>query len=158
MGLIGRKYFYMPFQKHETSGSRKGQNALGNNRFVDLKMGTAGALVMGAIVYYINSEYGFYPALIAGLKQSVYTFFMASINMKICENIAIRYKNQQVSIALAVIVASIATIGATFLVHSLKGTPEPLASTIPTVILSPPTLLVWAIRKRKQLHKIVNNA
>lgn len=147
----------MPFKKHGVSSESKGRNALGNNRFFDSKMGFAGAFIMGTIVYFINDDYGFYPALIAGLKQSVYTFFMASINMKICENIAIRYANMKLSIFLAVVVASIITIGATFIVHSLKGTPEPFYSTIPTIILSPPTLLYWALRKRKQLHKLFDN-
>ena len=147
----------MPFKKHGASSDRKGRNVLGNNRFFDSKMGFAGAFVMGTIVYFINDAWGFYPALIAGLKQAVYTFFMASINMKICENIAIRYKNARLSIFLAVLVASVITIGATFLVHSLKGTPEPFNSTIPTIILSPPTLLYWALRKRKQLHKLFDN-
>jgi hypothetical protein len=147
----------MPFKKYGASSDKKGRNALGNNRFFDSKMGFAGAFVMGAIVYFINADHGFYPGLIAGLKQAVYTFFMASINMKICENIAIRYANPKLSIFLAVVVASIITIGATFIVHSLKGTPEPFASTIPTIILSPPTLLYWAARKRKQLHKLFDN-
>jgi hypothetical protein len=148
----------MPFKKHGVSSGKRGRNALGNNRFFDSKMGFAGAFVMGTIVYFINSSYGFYPALIAGMKQGVYTFFMASINMKICENIAIRYKNANLSIFLAVLVGSLMTIGGTFIVHSLKGTPEPLYSTIPTMILSPPMLLYWAVRKRKQLNKIINNS
>jgi hypothetical protein len=147
----------MPFKKHEVSNKKKGQNALGNNRFFDTKMGFAGAFVMGAIVFYINSDYGFTAGLIAGLKQSIYTFFMASINMKVCENIAIRYKNVKLSIFLAVFVGTIMTVVGTYIVHSLKGTPEPIASTIPTIILSPPTLLYWALRKRKQLHKLFDN-
>lgn len=150
----------MPFKKREKLSSaptKKGQNALGNNRFVDLKMGFAGAFIMGTIVFFINYDHGFYPGLIAGLKQAVYTFFMASLNMKLCENLAIRYKSVTLSVITSVIIASLFTIGATFIVHSLKGTPEPFASTIPTIILSPPTLLYWALRKRKQLHKLVDN-
>ena len=147
----------MPFKKNEVPDKKKGQNALGNNLFFDSKMGFAGAFIMGGIVFWINFSHGFYPGLIAGLKQAVYTFFMASINMKICENIAIRYKNVRISIFLAVLIASIITIGATFIVHSIKGTPEPFYSTIPTIILSPPTLLYWALRKRKQLHRLFDN-
>ena len=52
----------MPFKKHdkkqEIPTTKKGQNALGNNRFFDAKMGFAGAFVMGGIVYFINSDYG----------------------------------------------------------------------------------------------------
>jgi hypothetical protein len=150
----------MPFKKPEIPLApikKKGQNALGNNRFFDAKMGIAGAFLMGGIVYFINADYGFYPALIAGLKQAFYTFFMASINMKICENISIRYKSVKLSIFLAVLIASIITIGATYIVHTIKGTPEPVLSTIPTLILSPPTLLYWALRKRKQLHRLFDN-
>ena len=63
----------MPFKKDDTPENKKGQNALGNNRFFDAKMGIAGAFLMGGIVYFINADHGFYPGLIAGLKQAFYT-------------------------------------------------------------------------------------
>ena len=36
-------------------------------------------------------------------------------------------------------------------VHSLKGTPLPLESTIPTAVFVIPSTLIWALMKRKRL-------
>jgi hypothetical protein len=40
----------------------------------------------------------------------------------------------------------------TYGLHTLKGTPKPLASTLPTLAIIPATA-VWALRKRKLLKK-----
>ncbi len=42
-------------------------------------------------------------------------------------------------------------------VHSTRGTPEPLSSTIPTIILSPISFAIWGVRKRKQLGMASGN-
>ena len=44
---------------------------------------------------------------------------------------------------------SLVTVGATFLVHSLRGTPEPVLSTVPAAVLSPPAFKVWSWRVRR---------
>ena len=38
-----------------------------------------------------------------------------------------------------------------FIIHSLKGTPEPLLSIIPTVVFIVPTTAVWGINKRRKM-------
>jgi len=45
---------------------------------------------------------------------------------------------------------SLTTIGLTYGVHRLKGTPEPERSTIPTVIVAPLGTAFWGSRKRNQ--------
>jgi hypothetical protein len=70
--------------------------------------------------------------------------------MRGCENLATRINKQWIALALAILVPSVLAIGLTFGVHSLKGTPRPLESTIPTAILVIPSTAVWSLRKRKK--------
>lgn len=132
------------------------KNALGNNKFFDPKMGLAGALVMGTIVFFINFDHGFVPGLTAALKQASYTFLAGGIMMRITENIAAYFKSDIFSITLAVIAPTLIAVTLTYLLHSLKGTPEPVNSTIPTVLMAPWGFLWWALRKRKQLKMFKN--
>jgi hypothetical protein len=122
------------------------------NRFFDFRMGFAGAIVMGIVVFSIN-YYGtknLTGGLTAALKQSTYTFFFGGTIMKICENMAIGVKNRRKALIFAVIVPSTVSLLLTFGMHNLKGTPRPLASTIPTAFFIIPATTVWGRRKRKQ--------
>ena len=144
-----------PEQKVKKKFRRR--NELGNNRFFNMKIGVGGAIFMSVLVYFINVEHGFLPASIAAAKQAGYTFLMAGTNLKLAENLAIKFKSSYLSLFLAVLVPSVITIGMTYLIHSMKGTPEPFASTIPTIILGPPSILIFVYQKRKQLHRIRND-
>ena len=115
-------------------------------------MGLAGALVMGTIVFFINWDHGIGPGLISAAKQSVYTFLAGGTMMRITENIAAYYKENFPALILAVLVPTIIAVTLTYLVHSLKGTPEPVNSTIPTLLLAPWGFLWWAMRKRRQVN------
>jgi hypothetical protein len=119
-------------------------------QYIDYKMGGAGAAVLGGLVWYINSEHGFWPATTASLKQAAYTFLFGGFVVKTCESLATKIQNDKAAKALAVIIPSALAIGATYLFHTIKGTPEPLNSTIPTMLLSPPSFIYWSHRKRKQ--------
>ena len=128
----------------------KAKNKLGNNTLFDPKMGLAGALFLGTIVFFINYDHGIVNGLIAALKQALYTFFVGGFITRLCENIATVSKNLS-AIFLAVFIPSIIAVVLTYIVHSIKGTPEPLNSTIPTMILAPLGFLWWALQKRKQI-------
>ena len=121
-------------------------------------LGILGGVVMGGVVYYVNSEYGFSPASIAALKQATYTTLIGGSMMKLCENIAISFKNKNLSKVTSAIVPSAITIGLTYLVHSMKGTPEPFNSTIPTILIGPPVFAWWGNKKRNRLEEIVNES
>ena len=116
-------------------------------------MGLAGALFLGTIVFFINYDHGVINGLIAASKQALYTFFVGGFITRLCENIA-TIKNSFAAIFLAVLIPSIIAVSLTYIVHSIKGTPEPLNSTIPTMILAPLGFLWWATQKRKQLRRI----
>jgi hypothetical protein len=122
------------------------------SKFIDYKMGAAGAIVMGAIVFGVN-YYGTHEltgASTAALKQATYTFMFGGIIMRGCEILATKINRLWIALIAAIIIPSSVAIGLTFGVHSLKGTPKPVASTIPTAILVIPSTAAWGFRKRKQ--------
>ena len=118
------------------------------SRFINLKMGLAGALVMGGIVWFINMGYGWWPATTAALKQAAYTFLFGGVLIKILDTIAIKIRNRYVAVISATLFVSVITIILVYIVHNLKGTPRPFESTLPTIIMAPPGFLALAIRKR----------
>lgn len=124
---------------------------LAGSKFIDYKMGIAGAFVMALAVFFIN----FYStnettgSMTAALKQGLYTFLFGGILMKGCENLAIKIKIKYVALLAAVLIPSTLTLFLTYELHQLKGTPRPLESTLPTLVIIPATA-VWGFIKRKQ--------
>ena len=123
------------------------------SRYFDFKIGIAGALVMGSAVYYINyyATNLIAESFTAALKQGAYTFLFGGLLMKSCEYIATHIKQTIWAILLAICIPSIITLILTYSLHLTKGTPKPLESTIPTLIIIPATV-VWAIRNRKRMQ------
>jgi len=123
------------------------------NRFIDLKMGLIGAVIMGGIVFMIN----YFPtqllllSFVAAMKQFVYTFFLGGAVMKSCEYIAVTVHPKKKAIFLATVVPFLATLLLVFGLHNLRGTPLPLQSTMPTLFVITGTFF-WAVRKRKQME------
>lgn len=132
-----------------------GENALGNNKYFDKKMGAIGSLIMGSVVFHINSKYGIDTASIVATKQAAYSFVIGGSMVKFCENTSIYFQNPKVSKIMSSLIPATLTIGLTYLVHSLKGTPEPLESTIPTLILTPFSFAVLGNNNRNQLEKLL---
>ncbi len=132
------------------------KNIIGfGSRFIDYKMGLYGAIAMGTIVFVIN-YYGILDlqtATTAALKQAVYTFMFGGLIMRGCELLATHIGKKALALAVAVLVPSLISIGLTYGVHSLKGTPKPIESTIPTAILVIPSTAVWGFMKRKEMGK-----
>ena len=120
------------------------------SRFINIKMGLAGALIMGGIVWFINISYGWWPATIAALKQAPYTFLLGGILIKLLDTIAISIKKRYLAVIVATLTVSVVTIILVYIVHSMKGTPRPFESTLPTIIMAPPGFLALAIRKRRR--------
>jgi len=130
-------------------------NYSSNSKYFDFKIGLAGGLVMGVIVFFINynTTHETIGALTAAIKQGIYTFFFGGSIMKLCEIIATRISAKNLAIFLATLIPSFISLALTFGLHSLKGTPRPIESTIPTAVFVIPSTAVWGYLKRKKLDK-----
>jgi len=144
--------------KKTKSRSLKRKSYLGNairigGRFINYKMGIYGAIFLGFVVFVINfrltAEWG--PSMTASLKQGSYTFLFGGVIMKFCEILAIKIKQQFLAIGLAIILPAVIAVSLTFGLHNLRGTPRPIASTIPTLLIIPATAVV-AVKKRKSIN------
>jgi hypothetical protein len=146
--------FLKTFEKNKFLKKKPSQNILGNNKYFDPKMGLVGASVLGIIVFFINFDHGFFPALTASAKQAAYTLLAGGLLMRLTENIASSISKNWLAILLATFIPALFAVTLTYGVHSLKGTPEPFNSTIPTIVMAPFGFLWWAFRKRKQLKTL----
>lgn len=116
---------------------------------VDVSTAWKAALFLGIVVYAINFSHGALAALPAALKQAAYTFFVAGFILRLCEKLSVNTALGALALPLAVLIPSSIAIGLTYLMHSLKGTPEPFYSTVPTILMAFPSFAVWAYRARK---------
>jgi len=133
------------------------------SKFVDYKMGIAGSIVMAIVIFSINYfgkriplEYQddlFFWSTVAALKQAIYTFFFGGIIMKGAERFATEISRRVLALTLATLVPSIVSIMLTYTVHSMKGTPCPLESTIPTMIFVFPSTFIWGLMNRRKMEK-----
>ena len=126
-------------------------------KFIDLKIAVSGAIVMGGIVFSINysATHELTGSLTAALKQGTYTFFFGGILMKSCELLATSIQRRTLAIFSSVIIPSVFTLLLTFAMHSMKGTPKPFESTLPTLIIIP-TTAIWGFISRNKRDRIQN--
>lgn len=120
------------------------------DEYINYSMAIAGAVVLGGMVFVINFPHGIFLASVAAAKQAVYTFLAGGLISRNGENLAVKWDNRWLSLLVSIIVSTFIAVGLTFLVHSLRGTPEPLQSTIPTMILSPIGFFIIARRRQQQ--------
>jgi len=120
----------------------------GVKKYINIEKGILGALVVGGIVFFVNSEAGILSATTAALKQGVYTFLFGGMLVALCENLSVRWMNKWLSVLFSTLIVSVITITVVFLIHSLKGTPKPIASTLVTVYIAPPGFFFIAFTKR----------
>ncbi len=124
-------------------------------RYIDYKIGLLGAAAMGSIVFGINyheTDEALFSTT-AAIKQSCYTFLFGGAVMKGCGYLATRIKNKALALTAAIIIPSTVTISLTYGLHNLKGTPEPVKSTVPTALLSFPGMAILGYTRRKQYSK-----
>lgn len=114
-------------------------------RYFDARVGLAGGLVMGIVVFYINyrTTNDLSGSTTASLKQGIYTFFFGGLIMKLCTIIALRWNPAFLGIFFSMVIPSCIAVGLTYGVHSLRGTPLPMESTLPTLVFVFPSTLIW---------------
>ncbi len=125
------------------------------DKYVDYKMGMAGALVMATVVFSINlyGTHNYLGATTAALKQGTYTFFFGGVITKMAERLSTEIKRKTLALIAACIIPSLVSITLTFGMHNLKGTPKPLESTIPTTVLVIPSTFIWGWMNRRKMEK-----
>ncbi len=119
------------------------------DRHIDYGGAIAGAVVLGSIVLYINLDHGLEKALVAAAKQATYTFFAGGYMVRLNERLALALQPAVLGVAAGVLGAGGLACSLTFLVHSMRGTPEPLNSTMPTLILGTLGFAFLGIRARR---------
>lgn len=112
----------------------------------DFRSGLFGAAIMSGLVWFINVSHGAWPATTAALKQAAYTFLFGGLIMRLCGALAEREGSARLRFAAATAIPSLITIALVYAVHSAKGTPEPLLSTLPAALLAPPAFAAFARR------------
>ncbi len=121
------------------------KNRLG--QYIDYQSAWIAALLLGSTVFIINYSHG--PiAFIAAGKQAIYTFFIAGFISRLASSLALKGENPFISIGFSTLISGSIAIGLTYTMHSLKGTPEPLYSTIPTLFFAIPGFVFLGVRAR----------
>ncbi len=118
------------------------------DKHIDYPAAIAGACVLGSIVFAINFDHGWNIALLAASKQATYTFFAGGYMVRLNERIALALNPAVVAVPTGILCAGGLAVCLTYLVHSLKGTPEPFHSTIPTLLLVLPGFAFLGARAR----------
>jgi predicted PurR-regulated permease PerM len=120
------------------------------DRHINYGMAFAGAGFLGVTVFVINYPHGVPMALVAAVKQAIYTFFAAGFITRNSERLAVKLNNRWLSLLLSIIVSTCIAVGLTYLVHSLRGTAQPLQSTIPTMITAPLAFIIvgWQAQRK----------
>ena len=119
-------------------------------KYIDVSTAWKAALFLGLVVFAINYSHGALAALPAALKQALYTLLVSGFIVRLCENTINGIRPMAIAWPLAILAPSTVAVGLTYLMHSLKGTPEPLYSTLPTLLIAPPAFAVWAWRSLKK--------
>ena len=102
----------------------------------DIKAALLGSLVMIAIVASINAEHGSHTAISSGIRQAMYTFFVAGLSVQLCRNLTNNSIYKAAALIKAVLIPTILTVILVYMMHRTMGTPEPFYSSIPVAILS----------------------
>ena len=113
----------------------------------DLPMASLAAAVSGFLVGWINIGSGFLPAATAVLKQAAYAFIATGLILQLCRWLLRRPVPRVQATAMAIAFPLLTTIALLYLLHSLKGTPEPLLSVIPGAALTLTGLVLVSSRK-----------
>lgn len=126
-------------------------------KYLDYKMGTLGAGIMGTWVFGANVQDG---GLISAGKsssvQALYTFFFGGLIMKGCERLATGIKNKKVAIASSMVIPPVIALSAIYGIHKSIGTENPEKSVAPTLLVIP-ACAVHGIKKRNKLEKELEN-
>lgn len=118
------------------------------DRHIDYPAALAGAVVLGSLVFAVNCGHGWNQAAVAAAKQATYTFFAGGALVRLNERLALTIDPAAVGMITGVVCSGALAVSLTYCVHSLRGTPEPLYSTLPTLFLVVPGFVFLGARAR----------
>ena len=132
-----------------------------SSKYIDFRMGLLGSVVMGLMVfcvnYYETEIANGIPDLIgsttAAIKQGLFTIFFGGAVMRFSERLATEISNVYIAIISSSILPSTSLIILLLGIHSLKGTPEPFLSILPTAVFIYPWTAIWGLRNRRRMNK-----
>lgn len=124
----------------------------------DIKAAILGGFIMGTIVVWINLGHGGNAAISSGLRQAIYTFFVAGLSTQLCRRLTNSSIHKAAAIVKAVLIPAILTVTLVYIMHSTRGTPEPFYSSIPVAILSLISFSIIALHtlREKDNHQQAN--
>ncbi len=112
-----------------TMTSRLWETIIWMNKHINFLMGSLSGIVTGTIVFFINYEHGFTPALYSFLRQFCFNLLMGGFNIRVCEKIAQMFQSKNTAIVMATIIPSIQAFAILYAIHYFGNTPKPGAST-----------------------------
>lgn len=121
------------------------------NRLAENSANIAVILGMGAMSGAANVQHGLWAMTTAGAKQCVYSTASLFVLLNFQHALARRVKTLAGELS-PMFIPALLTILANYGVHSLRGTAEPLLSTMPTAVLATIGLPILHIRDR--IHEL----
>ena len=112
-----------------------------------------GAVLMGSMVFLSQFENGIYPATTASTKQFFYTFLISSVLIAMVEAVVVAYRANKWNAVYGVMTAWVFTSVMSAVLHTIKGTPDPMNAILLNILLAPPGLIFVALRKKRELRK-----
>lgn len=128
-----------------------------SKEIIDYKLGVIASLgIMAPVVTGINYLVGssLQGSLLAGGKQALYTFFIGGAIMRLGTRFS-HIKNKTKSYLTSTLIPALLTIAMSYGVHKyIKESPEPLYSTIPTILVIPALAINTNYQRKKYTEKI----
>ncbi len=100
------------------------------NKHFNFLMGSISGVATGTIVFFINYQHGFNPALYSFLRQFFFNLLMGGFNIRTCEKLTQIIKPKNTAIAMGTIIPSIQAFLILYSIHYFGHTPKPGASSI----------------------------
>ncbi len=99
------------------------------NKHINFLMGSLSGFATGTIVFFINYEHGFTPALYSFFRQFSFNLFMGGFNIRVCEKLTQLIESRTRALIWATILPSIQAFVILYSIHYFGHTPKPGAST-----------------------------
>ena len=123
---------------------------------INIRAGVVWGIFMGLIVWGINvavtTPPDFHGATTAAIKQALYTFLIGGFLARVTTVLVARPGKPWLVITIASVVSTLLTSALVLLVHSLRGTPHPLWSSVPTIVIAIIVFPVMSARMYRTAH------